>query len=103
MKPIPIDKRCKVCHTTKLLNEFEINKRAKDRHENICKSCKEETVTCVDCIDDKIIDAAFPMIHLLITLVKDGVELPRGLLDQIVGLAYLAGMKCYCDDCGKKI
>ena len=99
----PIQKKCKVCKTKKLLNEFDFNERAKDKHETICKSCREPSYTCDSCIDHEIVDAAYPIINLLLTLVKDGVQLPSDLLDQITGLAHLGGMKCYCDSGGKKI
>jgi hypothetical protein len=34
---IPISKKCGLCKTIKLLNEFEIDEKKKDKHAAICK------------------------------------------------------------------
>lgn len=39
MVPIPISKKCRLCKTVKLLNEFEFNEKKKDKHGTICKDC----------------------------------------------------------------
>ncbi|MFY9795883.1 MAG: hypothetical protein WCC17_07895 [Candidatus Nitrosopolaris sp.] len=99
----PIDKRCRICKEKKLLNQFEINNRAKDKRSNICKDCLTEKITCQGCIDNKIIETAHPIIDLLLTLVEDGIELPERLVEKIGNLALLSGMTVYCDDCNKEM
>ena len=37
--PIPISKKCTLCKSVKLLNQFEIDDKAKDKHAAICKDC----------------------------------------------------------------
>ena len=39
IEPIPISKKCRLCKSVKLLNQFEIDDKAKDNHAAICKDC----------------------------------------------------------------
>jgi hypothetical protein len=99
----PIQKRCRICQTVKLLNQFEIDERVKDKHESICKDCLAKKNLCTDCVETKIIETAQPMVDLLLDLVRDGIELPERFVKKIGDLALLAGMLVYCEDCNKKI
>src|SRR5437016_1339925 len=36
-RPIPISKKCRLCKTVKLLNQFEVDDKTKDKHSTICK------------------------------------------------------------------
>jgi hypothetical protein len=44
-KPIPVDKKCRVCKTRKFLSEFGINDKAHDKRATTCKTCMEERKT----------------------------------------------------------
>ena len=37
--PIPISKKCGLCKSVKLLNQFEIDDKTKDKHATNCKDC----------------------------------------------------------------
>ena len=92
-RPIPISKKCKLCKTIKLLNEFEIDEEKKDKHAAICKECmtKHEpsicSCSCDKCIDGKIVKTAFSSI-------ESGLELSDDMLVMITSLAYSAGILC---------
>src|SRR5215469_9634378 len=92
-RPIPISKKCKLCKTIKLLNDFEIDEEKKDKHAAICKECmtKHEpsicSCSCDKCIDGKIVKTAFSSI-------ESGLELSDDMLVMITSLAYSAGILC---------
>lgn len=83
MKNVPISKKCRICHTTKLLNHFEIDADTIDKHASICKECSEGNILCSDCVENQILKTATPMIELLIDLVKDGMHVPQHLVKKI--------------------
>jgi hypothetical protein len=75
----PIEKKCKTCKKTKLLNFFDINVRSKDKHKNTCQECdqqKEQKSTrcmcaCTDCENNKIVQIAGDSIELLLNRLND--------------------------------
>jgi hypothetical protein len=83
MKNVPISKKCRICHTTELLNHFEIDADTIDKHASICKECSEGNILCSDCVENQILKTATPMIELLIDLVKDGMHVPQHLVKKI--------------------
>jgi superfamily II helicase len=104
MKTVPpLEKRCRICKTKKLLSEFEINNNIRDKRENICKSCSEPQPTCPDCLEMKVVANAYTQLDLLLSLINDGLELPDDLLDLISQIAHRGELKCYCEACGKKV
>src|SRR5215469_3740678 len=83
---IPISKKCGLCKTIKLLNEFEIDEQKKDRHAEICKECMAKhqgpsicSCSCDKCIDGKI-KTAFSSMELLVTWIENGLELSEDML-----------------------
>lgn len=42
IKPIPIDKTCRLCGQRKLLCEFDFSNKAKDKRAATCKNCMEK-------------------------------------------------------------
>jgi hypothetical protein len=78
---IPISKECRVCKTIKL-NEFEINKKTKDKHATTCKECvaKKQPLLCScgceRCLDGKIMESAFASMELLLSRIDNGLQLP---------------------------
>jgi len=100
-RPIPISKKCGLCKTIKLLNEFEIDEEKKDRHAAICKECMAKhqepsicSCICDKCIDGKIVKTAFSSMELLLTQIENGLELSEDMLMMITSLAYSAGILC---------
>jgi hypothetical protein len=99
-QPIPISKKCGLCKTIKLLNEFEIDEKKKDKHAAICKECIAKhqpsicTCSCDRCIDGKIVKTALPSMELLLTRIENGLELSEDMLIMITSLAYSAGILC---------
>jgi len=99
-RPIPISKKCRLCKTIKLLNEFEIDEEKKDKHAAICKDCmtKHEpficSCSCDKCIDGKIVKTAFSSMELLLARIESGLELSDDMLVMITSLAYSAGILC---------
>ena len=98
---IPISKKCGLCKTIKLLNEFEIDEEKKDRHAAICKECMAKrqgpsicSCSCDICIDGKIVKTAFSSMELLLTRIENGLELSEDMLMMITSLAYSAGILC---------
>src|SRR5215469_5281786 len=98
-QPIPISKKCGLCKTIKLLNEFEIDEE-KDKHAAICKECMAKhqpsicTCSCDKCIDGKIVKTAFSSMELLLARIESGLELSDDTLVMITSLAYSAGILC---------
>ncbi len=109
IQPIPISKKCRSCGTVKLLNEFEIDEKRKDKHENVCKDCvtKEEsaicTCNCINCIDGRIIKTAFFAVELLLGRVENGLKLPDEMMILIQALAHTTGLTSYCEKCDKEL
>ncbi len=81
----PIEKKCRVCKERKLLLDFEIDQKNKDKHENICKSCvtkvEEDDHHSPDCITNKFLIGVYTQLECLLALVEDGVELPDEILE----------------------
>jgi hypothetical protein len=108
-QPILISKKCGSCGTVKLLNEFEIDEKRNDRHENVCKDCvaKEEsaicTCNCGNCIDVRIIKTAFYAVELLLSRVENGLKLPDEMMILIQALAHRTGLTSYCEKCNKEL
>jgi hypothetical protein len=110
---IPISKKCRLCKTVKLLNEFEIDEKRKDKHENVCKDCmaKEEnannvsicTCNCGNCTDGRIVKTAFSAVELLLSRVENGLKLPNEMMMLIQALAHTAGTTRYCAKCEKEL
>jgi hypothetical protein len=107
MGPIPISKKCRLCRTVKLLNQFEIDDKTKDKHSTICKDCvvkQEQSVcscNCERCTDDKIVKTAFSAVELLLSRVEKGLNLSEEMLMMISTLAYSAGI--LCNNCEKQL
>jgi hypothetical protein len=82
-------KKCGLCKTIKLLNEFEIDEEKKDKHAAICKECMAKhqpsicTCSCDKCIDDKIVKTASSSMELLLTRIENGLELSEDMLIMI--------------------
>jgi RecJ-like exonuclease len=110
-QPIPISKKCRSCGTVKLLNEFEIDEKREDKHENVCKDCvaKEgqkkggEECNCGNCIEGRIIKTAFYAIELLLSRVENGLKLPDEMMILIQALAHRSGLTSYCEKCNKEL
>jgi len=105
-EPIPISKECRLCKSVKLLNQFEIDDKAKDKHTAICKDCfvKQPSVCsciCEKCTDGRIVKTAFSAIELLLTRVEKGIDISEEMLMMISSLAYSAGI--LCDNCEKRL
>ena len=105
-RPIPISKICRLCKSVKLLNQFEIDDKTKDKHTAICKDCfvKQPSVRsciCEKCTDDKIVKTAFSALELLLTRVEKGIDISEEMLMMISSLAYSAGI--LCDNCEKRL
>jgi hypothetical protein len=111
--PIPICKKCRLCKGVKLLNQFEIDDKTKDKHATICKDCfvkqslqstQQSSVcscVCERCTDGKIVKTAFSALELLLTRVENGLTLSEEMLMMISSLAYSAGI--LCDNCKKQL
>jgi len=111
--PIPISKKCRLCKSVKLLNQFEINVKAKDKHATICKDCftkqssrSTQQPSVCSCIcerytDGKIEKTAFSAVELLLTRVEKGLNLSEEMIMMISNLAYSAGI--LCDNCEKQL
>ncbi|HYA84962.1 MAG TPA: hypothetical protein VEH06_16175 [Candidatus Bathyarchaeia archaeon] len=111
--PIPICKKCRLCKSVKLLNQFEIDDKTKDKHAAICKDCfvkqsllstQQQSVCsciCERCTDGKIVKTAFSAVELLLTRVEKGLNLSEDMLMMISSLAYSAGI--LCDNCEKQL
>jgi RecJ-like exonuclease len=111
--PIPICKKCRLCKGVKLLNQFEIDDKTKDKHAAICKDCftkqsllstQQQSVCsciCERCTDGKIVKTAFSAVELLLTRVEKGLNLSEDMLMMIPRLAYSAGI--LCDNCEKQL
>jgi hypothetical protein len=99
-QPIPISKKCGLCKTIKLLNEFEIDEEKKDKHAAICKECMEKhqpsicSCSCDKCIDGKIVKTAFSSMELLLARIENGLQLSDDMLIMITSVAYSAGILC---------
>jgi superfamily II helicase len=105
-KAIPIDKICRICEKKKLLMEFDQDNKTKDRHETICKSCKEAIIeehTCSDCIDEKIMISAYHSMDLLLDTMKNGTQPPAEILKLASEIAHRGGAKYYCESCEKRL
>ena len=104
---IPISKKCRLCKTVKLLNEFEIDEKTKDKHATICKECVTKrqpsicSCSCEICLDEKIMKTAFASMELLLSRIDNGLELPDAMYAMIANLAHSAGI--LCDDCEKEL
>ena len=111
--PIPISKKCRLCKTVKLLNQFEIDNKTKDKHGTICKDCFGKrtlqwtqqppvcSCICERCTDGKIVKTAFSAVELLLTRVEKGLNLSEEMLMMISSLAYSAGI--LCNNCEKQL
>ncbi|MGC2683387.1 MAG: hypothetical protein WA323_16115 [Candidatus Nitrosopolaris sp.] len=105
--PIPISKKCRICKTVKLLNQFEIDNKTKDKHATICKDCfvKEQpticSCNCERCTDTKILKTAFSAVELLLTRVEKGLDISEEMLMMISSLAASAAI--LCDNCKKQL
>jgi hypothetical protein len=105
--PNPISKKCRLCKTVKLLNEFEIDEKKKDKHETICKDCIAKhqpsicSCSCESCIDGKIVKTAFSSMELLLSRMENGLRLPDEMMILIANLGYTAGI--LCDNCEKEL
>ena len=105
-KAIPIDKICRICEKKKLLMEFDQDNKTKDRHETICKSCKEDIIeehTCSDCIDEKIMISAYHSMDLLLGTMKNGTQPPAEISKLASEIAHRGGAKYYCESCEKRL
>src|SRR5262249_48225159 len=92
--------------SVKLLNQFEIDDKAKDKHVAICKDCfvkqslqstQQSSVCsciCERCTDDKNVKTTFSAVELLLTRVEKGLNLSEEMLKMISSLAYSAGILC---------
>jgi hypothetical protein len=88
-------KKCRLCKSVKLLNQFEIDDKAKDKHAAICKDCVTRqslrsteqpsvcSCICERCTDDKIVKTAFSAVELLLTRVEKGLQLSEEMLMMI--------------------
>jgi hypothetical protein len=111
--PIPISKKCSLCKSVKLLNQFEIDDKTKDKHATICKVCFTKqslqstqqpsvcSCICERCTDGKIVKTAFSAVELLLTRLENGLNLSEEMLMMISSLAYSAGI--LCDNCEKQL
>ncbi len=112
-RPIPISKKCSLCKSVKLLNQFEIDDKTKDKHATICKVCFTKqslrstqqpsvcSCICERCTDGKIVKTAFSAVELLLTRLENGLNLSEEMLMMISSLAYSAGI--LCDNCEKQL
>jgi hypothetical protein len=104
---IPISKKCRVCKTVKLLNEFEINKKTKDKHATTCKECVAKkqpllcSCSCERCLDGKIMKSAFASMELLLSRIDNGLQLPDEMYMMIASLSHSTGV--LCDNCDKEL
>jgi CBS domain-containing protein len=89
-KPIPVDKKCRVCKMRKLLAEFEINDKARDKRATICKTCMEERKRETECdqsghtdvcIKNKFLIGVFNQLDCLLAFVESGMTVPDDILD----------------------
>ena len=85
---VPISKRCKICDTKKLLNEFNINQKSNDMRNNICKEC-ESICSCGDCTTAKMFDVFDANIDHMLALIKNGLQIPDTIKEKIGWLADL--------------
>jgi hypothetical protein len=110
--PIPISKKCRLCKSIKLLNQFEIDDKAKDKHATICKDCFTKkclqstqpsvcSCICERCTDGKIEKTAFSAVELLLTRAEKGLNLSEEMIMMISNLANSAGI--LCDNCEKQL
>ena len=84
----------------KLLNQFEIDDKVKDKHTTICKDCFTKqclqstqlpsvcSCICERCTDGRIVKTAFSAVELLLTRVEKGLNLPEEIIMMISNLAY---------------
>jgi len=103
---IPISKKCRLCKIVKLLNEFEINKKTKDKHATICKECVAKkpfmcSCSCERCLDGKIMKSAFASMELLLSRIDNGLRLPDEMYMMIASLSHSTGV--LCDNCKKEL
>ena len=103
---IPISKKCRLCKIVKLLNEFEINKKTKDKHATICKECVAKkpvmcSGSCERCLDGKIMKSAFASMELLLSRIDNGLRLPDEMYMMIASLSHSTGV--LCDNCKKEL
>lgn len=82
----PIEKKCRICKERKLLLNFDINDKAKDKHKNICKSCmasaeEDQTPHTSDYITGKFLMSVYDQLDCLLALTENGVELPDEILE----------------------
>jgi len=93
-KAIPINKICRICEKKKLLIEFDQDNKTKDRHETICKSCKEAIIEehTSDCIDEKIMISAYHSMDLLLDTMKNGTQPPAEILKLASEIAHRGGL-----------
>jgi len=89
-KPIPVDKKCRVCKMRKLLSEFEFNDKARDKRATTCKTCMEERKTETECdqsghtdvcIKNKYLIGVFNQLECFLALVESGMPVPGDILD----------------------
>ena len=88
-KPIPIppiEKKCRICKERKLLLNFDINGKTKDKRKNICKSCMasaedDQTPHTSDYITGKFLVSVYDQLDCLLALTENGVELPDEILE----------------------
>ena len=105
--PNPISKKCRLCKTVRLLNEFEIDEKKKDKHATICKDCIAKhqpsicSCSCESCIDGKIVKTAFSSMELLLSRMEKGLKLPDEMMILIANLGHAAGI--LCDNCEKEL
>src|SRR5215470_2220203 len=99
-RPIPISKKCRLCKTIKLLNEFEIDEEKKDKHAAICKECMTKyepsicSCSCDKCIDGKIVKTAFSSMEQSLARIESGLELSDDMLVMIPSFASSARLPC---------
>jgi RNA polymerase subunit RPABC4/transcription elongation factor Spt4 len=105
MRTVPVDKACKLCKQKKLLVEFDVNNKAADRRDRICKTCRASTSSselCQVCISQRIAESSIPTSEILLEFVKAGIELPDELLNNLAYILHLSGFRYLCDGCGKE-
>ena len=98
----PINKKCRLCRSKKLLVDFELDSETRDKHANICKECMTSGV-CNHCVEQRLLKTAEFLTEVMIMLVQDGMVIPPRVANKISGLAALAGVKTYCEACNKKV
>jgi len=99
---IPISKKCRLCKTIKLLNEFEINRKTRrtsmQQHvKNVSLRSSHLCCSCERCLDGEIMKSAFASMELLLSRIDNGLRLPGEMYMMIASLSYSTGV--LCDNC----